>query len=457
MGIQVLPDDRGNTFNRVGRGFAQGLANSIPKEVERYRLSQGLEALSKDKNLTPFERLSKLSTLPGTTPQLIQSGAELLKQEGIRNAYKKGSEPKSEIPKNNIKGVNFLDQIKENQKNKGKTQTVPSDLSRQDQALSNPPAASDHPLDEKFIPATPWNQQMDEQAMNEAFDSGKATNFPEARAYADNLKNIYEETPEKYRKQYEYNKSIDNETDKLFDEQMQTRIQKAGSDTFKDLSGDLQLNLKKQAKNSVATGKMTPSQAAEYYSTKALDLVKDKGRVLQIANRDIFDRLLPHKKDESLNNLMSIGKTFDDLGSSEDYYNLLKTDQLDENDRQQGMGLSPGGAAIIAYPRSEKVKSLIKNTKISPKDSSASTKSFADNLIKTMSPKDSLLAIARQMKEQDPNFNEYAYFEYLRENEDQFGTNPRLHREVTQGVSDFFPNWRDIGLFPAFKKSVTND
>ncbi len=234
---------------------------------------------------------------------------------------------------------------------------------------------------------------------------------------------MYENAPEQYRKQLDYKKGIDQETDNLFDKHLQTRIQKEGKETYGDVPGDLQLNIKKKARNDVATGKMTPEQAAEYYSKKALDLVKDKGRALEIANRDFWDRITPSKKTEAIKNLQHIAKNFTDMGSDEDFYNFLTTDKLTESGKQEGMGLSPGGAAIIQYPRTEKVKNLIQNTKIPfSKDvsdpllkrtqpNSEATRAFADNLMKVMSPQDSFLAVARQMKEQDPRFDEYAFFD----------------------------------------------
>ena len=69
-----------------------------------------------------------------------------------------------------------------------------------------------------------------------------------------------------------------------------------------------------------------------------------------------------------------------------------------------------------------------------------------------MGPNDSFLSVAREMKHRDPlHFDERAFFDYLRENRDKYGYNPRLVREIDQGVSDFFPNWGDIALFPATK------
>src|SRR5574338_1178211 len=456
-------------FGRIGTGIGKGLAEQLPEEVTRGRLAQGLQNLSQQQGLTPFQQFSRLAAIPGVTPQMIQSGSELLRQQGIRQAYKRGQFPNTDVtarpldvqfsnlPENSSRNMSQQPEIFPSNISQQNGQTVPSNLPRVKEAYENPPAASENPLNQKYVPVSPWNQGRQEAAINEAFDRGIATTFPEAQAYANSQREIYERTPEEYRKQLDYKKAIDKEVDDRFDKQLETRLQKEGKDTFKDIPGDLQLNITKKARNSVATGKMTPDQAAEYYSKKALDLAKDKSQALKIANRDVVDRLLPHKKEEVLKNLMHIAKNYTDMGSDHDFYTFLKTDQIDENGKQIGMGLSPGGAAIIQYPRTPKVKELIKNTRISHINSSQNTRAFAQNIMKVITPEDSFLAIARQMKQQDPFFDEYAFFDYLRENRDQYGSIPRLDREVSNGVSDFFPNWRDIGLFPAFGKAVSND
>jgi hypothetical protein len=462
---------KANIFGRIGENLGKGLAEQIPKEVEHQRRKSDLQGLANDSdkgNLSPAQFLARAAGAYGSTPQTIQSFGELAKQQQLRKAYKRGGVPGQEYQQaniesspnfSNLESVKFAQmpgQIERNSQQQNQ-QTIPSNQTREKEALSNPGAASENPLNEKFIPTSPWNSQRDEQAINEAFDRGLATNFPEARAYADKQKELYQNAPEEYRKQLDYKKGVDQEVDNLFDKQLETRLQKEGKETFSDIPGDLQLKIKKKARNSVATGKMTPQQAAEYYSTKALDLAKSKGQALKIANRDLFDRLLPHKKEESLKNLQQIAEKYTDMGADEDFYNFLTTDKLSEDGKQEGMGLSPGGAAIIQYKRTPKVKSLIKNTKISSENPSKSTRNFTQNLFKEITPNDSFLAIARQMKQQDPNFDEYAFFDYLRENKGQYGSIDRLDREVVNGVSDFFPNWRDIGLFPALSKSVAND
>jgi len=72
---------QGNIFGRIGTGFGQGLAEQLPKEVERSRLAYGLEKLANQKDLTPFQQFAGLVSQPGSTPQIVQSGTELLRQQ----------------------------------------------------------------------------------------------------------------------------------------------------------------------------------------------------------------------------------------------------------------------------------------------------------------------------------------------------------------------------------------
>src|SRR5574337_526588 len=81
MSYEVKP---GSILGRVGSGIGKGLAEQLPKEIERGRLAKGLEDLSQQQGLTPFQQFARLASQPGVTPQMIQSGGELLKQQGLR-------------------------------------------------------------------------------------------------------------------------------------------------------------------------------------------------------------------------------------------------------------------------------------------------------------------------------------------------------------------------------------
>lgn len=86
-----------NIWGRIGSGVGQGLAEQVPKEIERHRLASGLEDLGNQQNMTPFQQFARLSSLPGITPQMIQSGSDLLRQQAIiddyRNASKQQNQP----------------------------------------------------------------------------------------------------------------------------------------------------------------------------------------------------------------------------------------------------------------------------------------------------------------------------------------------------------------------------
>lgn len=85
---------QGNIWGRLGSGIGQGIGEQLPKEIERGRLASGLDNLSNQKDLTPFQQFSKLSSIPGATPQIIQSGSELLRQQAyldsLKNQYDQG-------------------------------------------------------------------------------------------------------------------------------------------------------------------------------------------------------------------------------------------------------------------------------------------------------------------------------------------------------------------------------
>lgn len=85
MSYSVKP---GDIAGRIGQGLGQGLAEQAPQEMERYRLSQGLRELGQQKDLTPFQQFAGLASTPGTTPQIIQSGGDLLRQQAYLNALK---------------------------------------------------------------------------------------------------------------------------------------------------------------------------------------------------------------------------------------------------------------------------------------------------------------------------------------------------------------------------------
>ena len=59
--VQVI-DTGGSVAGRIGKGFGQGLAEQLPKEIEKYRLSSGLNKLGKQ-DLSGKNQLQLLSQI----------------------------------------------------------------------------------------------------------------------------------------------------------------------------------------------------------------------------------------------------------------------------------------------------------------------------------------------------------------------------------------------------------
>ena len=84
------------------------------------------------------------------------------------------------------------------------------------------------------------------------------------------------------------------------------------------------------------------------------------------------------------------------------------------------------------------------------------TRKFAIDILKNLTANDSLLAIAREMKQKNPYFNEALFFDTIRDNTKNL--TPRMKGELLQTeTGDYLPTWGDIALFPAFTKSVAHD
>lgn len=83
---EIQLDSKGAMF---GRGFGQGLADQLPKEIERGRLSAGLKSIGENKgNLNPYQQASELINLPGMTPEKLAILQPLLERQNANRDAK---------------------------------------------------------------------------------------------------------------------------------------------------------------------------------------------------------------------------------------------------------------------------------------------------------------------------------------------------------------------------------
>lgn len=91
--VQVI--EQSDQFGKIGKSFGEGLGSQIPKEMDRYRLSKGLENFEKNSaGKTPFQQAADFYKIPGATAEMGYTLFPLLKQQGQRDeANRMANEP----------------------------------------------------------------------------------------------------------------------------------------------------------------------------------------------------------------------------------------------------------------------------------------------------------------------------------------------------------------------------
>lgn len=452
---QVIPQ-QGNIFGRIGAGIGQGLSEQLPKEMERGRLAQGLQQFEQESaNLNPIQQLARLSSIPGITPQMIQSFGELAKQQNVRNAYRNradqyGRSNRDQVPMQ--EGGQRLDvpfaNITGNEPQRaGQPITQINQVVRPEE-VSPPQANPENPLDQKFIPGMPWSQKRFDNEVSKELDLDPQVTVNDAIKRVSDREARELSLPEAEQKRIQYFRDVQDRIYKKFDDQLQTRLQKSGAEIYGDITGDMKINLQRSMERDLRLNRMSEDDAVNKWTTKALDLAKTKKQFEKFAGRDFWDKINPTKKSEALEKLKSYQKIYAQSGNQEEFYNNLMSK----------FNLSPQGAATIAFPISKDFKSYVeKNRKKEPQKFFDPIKNAetarryaleAEKYIKD--PNASILSMAKALKDADPNFDQDSFFAQIREDWDNLGLTERQGRELPEGKSDTFPNWGDIWLLPIF-------
>lgn len=452
MSYSVKP---GNIFGRIGTGIGKGLGEQIPKEIERTRLASGIESLNQEKGLSPLDYYTKALSIPGVIdrPEVVRQLAELSKQQQIRNAYRnRGGQETPQAPSGSasqsIKDVQFGQMPGQTPRAAQQPGQPGVSAPQGDFPPGTEQIVQKNPLSPELQPAIPWTPDQRDQEIQKVWDQRPWLTFPEVSQIVADNERRYLESPEAYQKQQESLKAVENEVNTEIDSQLRKKLQipkteelfgnKITGETINRIERGVAKDLRKNPNANV-------KDLVNTWTNRALDNDKTKSKLKEIGNRSFDENLF--KKGENLEKLKSMSKTFKDFGNSEEYYESLRADPF---------GLSPEGAASIAYELSKQAKAYI--NKIVPEGAlniEAKTLKYAHDLEDYLTREDSILSIAKNIKEKDPYFDVKTFLSEVRSIQDELGLSPTQKRELeTRGVSDFFPNWGDIFLFPKLGKGV---
>jgi hypothetical protein len=404
---------QGSLAGRLGSGLGQGLADQIPKEVDRYRLSQGLKQFEKESaNLTPFQQATKLMSIPGIGAEHIYALQPLLQQQKARQAQ-----------------VDYGKSFSGNQNTKPAAKGQPAQRGiPAEKSITN--LETEQALLEPNLPPTPQEINALAGQLIQDFPD-KFVNPEQANAEASNLLSAEYNKTQALREQSKINDAAKTDIENEFN--------KVLGDLGANIPGEEKQKLLNQAYKDVGSSKKTKLQAANDVAKEGLKLAQGVTS-LQTINKQWFPN--PETARKSVNQL----RQGPFKGNSELLYNKLQSE----------WGLTPGFAKTLSNPPSENKdyseylksipmqnlggKEFLKNREAGyPREVKA-----ADQMVKHLKPNDSILAGLVQMQGKGLDAN--AVMEQIRNlyNSDKISLSESQIKELSQpaiskpSVKDFW-------------------
>ncbi len=451
--------EQSDKFGKIGKAFGQGLGEQIPKEVERYRLSEGLKNFEQEAGgLTPLQQQARLSAIPGITPQMIQSFGDLAKQQGIRGAYgqlgQRGNRGESisasgeqQIPTEMLDKIMGTGRKGPSEMANSAGDNVPRDSSGQPQIVDK------NPLRPEAQPRNPWTAERRNEEISQVYQDFPWVNQQEAQSIAADNEARELAQPEAEQKKDAYLKGVQKEANQKFMEQLQTKLDRIPHATlkdenvFRDISGDMLVNLQRGMERDLRTNpNISMDDIVNKWTNKASDLAKANIDLETEANKIGLDNIF--NKDRTLQKIKGYQKIFANADNSEEFSKKLQT----------LYHLSPQGAATEAYPVSSGVQSFLSGvtpTKVAKiKDAAANSRSYATEIEKHLTSKDSIQGIARELSNRDALFDQDEFFQQLTADLDNIRLTPRQQREVAKGARDRVSTWGDVFVLPLSKGGI---
>ncbi len=484
---------QGNIFGRIGSGIGKGLAQQLPEEITRGRLAAGLKNFEAEhQDLNPMQQIARLAAIPGMTPQVVQSMTELARMNNQRNAYANrqnpqgpqgGQGPRSSADLSGVQEANLLDQasnagmpmqqgfnpaanpMPQGGLNAAASGTV-SNGQRTPNAISNiktPEIVNEPPLADKTLTRPPWSPQQRNDRIVDYMNQGFLADQAKELAADDESREL--SAPKAYQERLKELTGKSEEARQEFRRQLETKLQKGGEGLFKDVTGEMLVNMERGLERDL---RLNPNASfkdvANDWSNRALNVAKAKNQLSKLAETTggeaFFEPL--YEPDKTLKKLRSYEDIFHKSGNSEEYYNILR-----KSPNNGGFGLSPQGSAVIAFPPTKQISSYInsfkpENTKWSQyggtvpdlEKINANGRKAAIEVAKLLDADDSILSIARTLNEKDRYFDQASFFGQLDEDKDKIRLNDRQRREIAEGVKDILPTWGDIKYLPWVRRST---
>lgn len=452
-------------WGRLGTGIGEGLAEQAPKEIERSRLASGLKKFSENSsNRSPLENIAEYASIPGAlnNPQLTQTVGELAKHQGVRDSFRnntlgnRNSQSPSKEKENPTPSEHpTLRDIEFANLNRGMNEGRPSKFgSKESEEMQRLQIVEKNPLSPELQPQVRLSPEAYQQRLSEVLDTFPYFTYAQGKEYLDEQEQRRLASPGDYQAQQNYLESVQAKVNEEVENKLREKLHiPKDQEVFSKISGENINRIKRGVSNELkrSPGASVPNLVNKW-TDRALQNEKQASELKNIANRSLDDKI--RKGPENLEKLKSIANSYKEFGNSEELYNNLRAD----------FGTSPEGSASIAYPLSSQANNYlskikpargIKNTfgiaSSYPVDSQKNSIKYASELGDYLTRDDSVLSIAKALKEKDPTFDVKTFLSEVRQNSDQLGLTDTQKLQInSRGIDETFPNWGDLFLFPKF-------
>lgn len=410
--VQII-EQPGTLAGRIGRGIGEGLKEQLPKEVERSRLSEGLEKIASDKNLTPLQQLSKLYSLPGGA-EAAGTVLPFFERQQRRLGMKARAEGEKPIPgqtpsgsaKPTATGAQAISTEQEPEVEQ-KKELLPSGF-----------APSSEIARYKKNILQPATVPQIEQLANEYLDLGYTQDPTEARALARN------ELDTNRAAQEQKNAALRDDLNK----RLALSLQGGGIGDFKDVAGEIQNKLLDQGEYFVNELGMTPQEA----SAKLDSIATELGKVAtQTKATGAISNLLTSTRSK-INSIKDQRKEYAKYGFAEQFDDLAT----------HYLGITPQRYAADFDPlKNKEIDSSLKKypTTFGHKGFQIKTikPTEMDKIISEIKPSDNILSLEQKLRERNIDINQFK--EQLRDQVDsnKVALTPLQQRQLNKPVSNF--------------------
>jgi hypothetical protein len=396
--VTIIDDPySGNAFGRIGKGIGKGLSDQLPKEVERGRLSAGLKKLEKEsEGLDPMQYFSRAITIPGITPQMVESLGQLVQRRMQAKALQdfnsgEGKEGRGAdaFPKSMLPGGG----------QGGEGEEAPSITTR-------PPIQA---TIEPFIPRTP-EEKAAAAAKNYEANKGFFKHDPQAAlAYEDQKDATEIARNQALQSQRKGEQDVQN----LIQNSLNAQHGKLGGKVPSEVYSRIEDKAIKAVKSKEMGGEgLTEQQAIKKYGDELNDISKEYNQIFSLTK---FNQLTKGAK-ETTRVLKDIQKKLSTRDEEEIFAKILQTEN----------GLSPDVAYKLAYPVSNtpEVDKYLKGLPaqppfgpVVPKNKRVSQEQAFQEIFDRMGKKSGPLAISDALR--DKGYDADAFLKFLDQNKNK--------------------------------------